>query len=169
MSINNTAINLLDQLQSVVEQFTETAFSCPVPTLSNSSIGQHVRHTLEFFICLMDTPNRQIINYDQRKHDPYIEKDPKLAKDIIQSIKKFIQENLVDFPLILEANYEIDKEETSAINSSYLRELAYNIEHAVHHMALIKVGINTMFSEIILPPHFGVASSTIRYQNSQNA
>lgn len=159
----------MNQLQSVVDQFSAETFSTPVSTLSNSSIGQHVRHTLEFFICLMDSASLQLINYDERKHDPYIENDPMLAHDIIESIKRFLSEIRDDFPLTLEANYEIDIDENSSIKSSFLRELAYNIEHTIHHMALIKVGVNTSFNEIILPEHFGVASSTVRYQKSQGA
>ena len=169
MSINTSAINLLDQLHSVVDQFTAEAFCKPVATLSNSSIGQHVRHTLEFFICLMDSASDQVINYDNRKHDPYLEKDPKLAQDIIHSAKTFLAETRKDYPLTLMANYEIEADETSAIPSSYLRELAYNIEHTIHHMALIKVGIKADFAQVKLPDHFGVASSTVRYQKSQNA
>ncbi|WP_421874706.1 DinB family protein [Marinoscillum sp.] len=169
MSINQSAINLLDQLQDVVDQFSAESFSKPVPTLSNSSVGQHVRHTLEFFICLMDAENDRAINYDQRKHDPFIEKDPKLASDIIDTAKDFFAQECDDFALVMEANYEIDKDETTSIPSSYLRELAYNIEHAIHHMALIKVGVKSCFPGINLPDHFGVASSTVRYQKSQNA
>ncbi len=169
MSINQSAINLLDQLQQVVNQFTKSSFTQPIPSLNDSSIGQHVRHTLEFFICLMDAKSDGVINYDMRKHDPFIESDPKLASDIISSLKSFLNNDLPDFPLIMEANYEIDKEEISRIPSSYLRELAYNIEHAIHHMALIKVGIKACFNGIKIPDHFGVASSTVRYQKSQNA
>ena len=169
MSINQSAINLLDQLQQVVDQFTEQTYSQPLSSLSNSSIGQHVRHTLEFFICLMDAKSDGQINYDNRKHDPFIERDPKLSGDIINSLKAFLSSDFSDFPLILEANYEIDKEEVAQIPTSYLRELAYNIEHAIHHMALIKVGIKANFEEVKLPEHFGVASSTVRYQKSHNA
>ncbi len=169
MSINQSAINLLNQLHSVVDQFTKESFSKPIDTLSNSSIGQHVRHTLEFFICLMDSANDQIINYDNRKHDPYLEKDPQLAKDIIESAQNFLVETREDYPLTMVANYEIVSDQESSIPSSYLRELAYNIEHTIHHMALIKVGIKTDFPEVVLPEHFGVASSTVRYQKSQNA
>lgn len=169
MSINQSAINLLNQLHSVVDQFTKDSFSKPIDTLSNSSIGQHVRHTLEFFICLMDSATDQVINYDSRKHDPYLEKDPQLAKDIIESAQNFLVETREDYSLTMVANYEIDSDQESSIPSSYLRELAYNIEHTIHHMALIKVGIKTDFPGVVLPEHFGVASSTVRFQKSQNA
>ncbi len=53
--------------------------------------------------------------------------------------------------------------------SSFHREVAYNIEHAIHHMALLKVAVNQTLHYIQLPENFGVASSTVRYQESTNA
>ena len=39
----------------------------------------------------------------------------------------------------------------------------YNLEHAIHHHALIKVGLKIM-TKIELPESFGVAPSTIQYR-----
>ncbi len=169
MSINHSAIKLLSQLSQVTGQLTETQFRAPIPTLSGSSIGQHVRHTLEFFICLMDAKNEGIINYDNRKHDKFIEQEPKLALSIIDSIVDFVNKEIDDFPLIMEASYEVDMAEVSRINSNFFRELAYNIEHAIHHMALIKIGVREISTDAILPPHFGVASSTVKYHQGNQA
>lgn len=169
MSINHSAINLLHQLKNVVIQLTDAQYRQPIPVLSDSSIGQHTRHTLEFFLCLMDATNGEMINYDARKRDQYMEQDPKLASGIIDSIQDHLTTICEDFPIVMQANYEIDKDEHIGISTSYLRELAYNIEHAIHHMALIKVGLRSELTQVKIPEHFGVASSTVRYQKSQNA
>ncbi len=169
MSIQHSAINLLGQLQGVVDQFTKVTFSKSLGVLSDNSIGQHVRHTLEFFICLMDAAPSGVVNYDNRQHDACLEKDPSLAHDLIDSVCAFLQEHVHDSSLTLVANYEIASNETTTIPSNFLRELAYNIEHTIHHMALIKIGIHAEFPDVAVPDHFGVASSTIRYQKSHNA
>jgi hypothetical protein len=39
------------------------------------------------------------------------------------------------------------------------------MEHAIHHMALIRVGLEEQGIPDI-PPHFGVAPSTVRHQAS---
>ena len=73
-----------------------------------------------------------------------------------------------DFGLTFRANYQIEGEDEVAIQSSFYRELAYNIEHAIHHMALIKIGVRALRETIKLPDYFGVASSTVRYQLKQH-
>jgi hypothetical protein len=49
------------------------------------------------------------------------------------------------------------------IKSNYYREIAYNLEHTIHHMALIRVGVNEV-SLVQLPQEFGMAFSTIKHQ-----
>ncbi len=164
MSLYRSAKNLLHQLSEVIGQLEDVDYRDPLEVLSGSSIGQHIRHTLEFFICLIDGRNEKVINYDKRQHDKVIESDPKMALSVIQSIQEFLDGNVEDFEIIFKANYNLEGDEEVAVKSSFHRELAYNIEHAIHHMALIKIGVRALDKKIKLPDHFGVASSTVRYQ-----
>ena len=167
MNLKVAASDLLDQLEAMIGQLSEEDFRTPVKILSNSSIGQHVRHTLEFFICLMDASNHGVINYDKRKHDKFIQEDKQLASSVIKSINEFLNGVADNASLSLEIEYGTSDEdvEINVVPTNYDRELAYNIEHAVHHMALMKVGIISSFDYVELPPHFGVASSTVRYHS----
>ncbi|MEM9648432.1 MAG: hypothetical protein AAF969_08120, partial [Bacteroidota bacterium] len=57
---------------------------------------------------------------------------------------------------------------TSGISTSTLvtaREVMYNLEHTIHHHALIKVGIQ-FFTDIPLPESFGVAPSTLQHRQA---
>lgn len=166
MSLNLSARELLNQLKDIISQLKPGHFSEPVAVLSHSTIGQHIRHTLEFFLCLMDARTNGSINYDRRKHDKYIETDPKLALSVADSISNFLEKEKEDFNLIHQANYELENQPAISMNSSFYRELSYNIEHAIHHMALIKVGLVQQFDYVKLPQHFGVASSTVRYRQT---
>jgi len=167
--LHNSAKELLDQLDQIIRDCKKDDFSRPLEELSGSTFGQHVRHTLEFFICLFDARNEKVVNYDQRKHDKLIETDKKLARSVISSINKFLDENTEDFEIVFEANYTDKDGKDDQMKSSFNRELAYNIEHAIHHMALMKVAVNQSLHYISLPENFGVASSTVRYRSGQQA
>ena len=166
--IQQSARGLLAQLVEVMNQLSDEDFKKPIDVLSGSSVGQHIRHTIEFFLCLIDGANKGEINYDERRHDKFIETDRKLAVSVIQSIDEFLSGQVEDQAINMVASYELEGEEAVGIPSSLYRELAYNIEHAIHHMALIKIGVRAMGEHIELPQHFGVASSTVRYQQQQS-
>lgn len=167
LSIASNAI--LDQLSDLINQVKDEDFCRPVKTLSQSTIGQHLRHTLEFFICLEQGYEQGRVNYDKRQHDKLIETDRFLALNTIQKIKEFILERQTDQPLQLEVGYHEDTEETVVVASNFFRELIYNIEHAVHHMAIMKIGVLEVAPYVFLPPDFGVAVSTIRHKKSETA
>lgn len=169
MNINQACSNILSQLTEMVEQLTEQDFVKPVDALGNSTLGQHLRHTLEFFICLEKGFEGGVINYDKRAHDKLIETDKYIALSVLSKINEFVAGHRTDKPLRLEAAYDLDKEEFTAIETNFLRELVYNIEHAVHHMAIMKIGIRQAAPYVSLAPNFGIAASTIRYQGAMAA
>ena len=166
MSLNKACSNILSQLTDVVNQLSEQDFTKQIESLGYSTIGQHLRHTLEFFICLEQGFEIGVINYDKRAHDKLIESDKFIALTTLDKINDFIQSRPSDKPLKLEAGYDLHKEEFITIETNFLRELVYNIEHAVHHMAIMKIGIRELAPQVNLPHDFGIAASTIRYQET---
>ena len=155
---------ILDQLSDAVQQIRQNDFTRPSSALSQASVGQHVRHTLEFFICLEDGFSAGVVNYDKRAHDKLIECDRSIAIATIARIKDFITGQLTDKQLILEVGYDLREEKFVKIVTNYFRELTYNIEHAVHHMAIMKIGIREVAPYVVYSPDFGVAVSTVRYK-----
>lgn len=169
MNLNKACCNILSQLTDLIQQITEQDFTRPVDSLGNSTIGQHLRHTLEFFICLEQGFEAGLVNYDKRAHDKLIESDKFIALSALNKINEFIIAQQADKALKLEAGYDLDKEEFVTINTSFLRELVYNIEHAVHHMAIMKIGIREVAPYVKLSHDFGIAASTIRWQEAATA
>lgn len=165
MNLTEACSNILSQLTDLVDQIRESDFVKPAETLSLSTIGQHLRHTLEFFMCLEHGFDNGIINYDKRAHDKLIESDKFLALASISRIAEFTQ-HLTDKPLKLEVGYDLEKETFVTIDTTATRELVYNIEHAVHHMAIMKIGIKEIAPYIRLSADFGIAASTIRYKEN---
>ena len=165
MNLKEASTRILDQLSDLTSNISENDYCTPIESLSRSTIGQHLRHTLEFFLCLQHGFSDGVVNYDKRQHEKLIESDKYIALATINRIKDFIATQQVDKVLKLEVGYD-QSDEFFSMNTNYMRELVYNIEHAVHHMALIKIGIREAASYVEIPADFGIAASTIRYKES---
>jgi len=161
MTIQQSVHAILNQLENSLVQLTNHQYCKKSDTLSGASIGQHVRHVVEMFVCLQDGYISGVVNYEKRKRDIAIETSKETAIDIMNKINSsLLNENK---SLVLEASFDENSYELNNIPTNYFREIAYNLEHAIHHMALIKIGINEV-SDTQLPDGYGVASSTIKYR-----
>lgn len=166
MHIKIACSGILSQLTDLLNQLTEQEYSTPVKSLGNATLGQHLRHTLEFFTCLEKGCEQHIVNYDKREHDRQIENDKHLALAVLNSIRDFVLRQDQNIPLSLEVGYDLKTDCYVTVESNLMRELVYNIEHAVHHMAIIKIGIQEVAPHVVLPLDFGIAASTLRYQEA---
>jgi len=161
MTIQQSVHAIFNQLENSLVQLSNQQYCQKINTLSDASIGQHVRHVVEMFVCLQDGYTSGIVNYENRKRDITIERSKETAIDIMNKINSaLLNENKF---LVLEAGFDENSDEINKIPTNYFREIAYNLEHAIHHMALIKIGINEV-SDTQLPDGYGVASSTIKYR-----
>jgi len=149
------------QLVQSIDLLNNDQYTQPSDLLFNATIGQHVRHIIELFTCVQSGYATGKVNYDKRKRDLNIETDCTLA---IQLLKLLWED--IDKPnksLLLESSF--DKGDGSStlfvVQTNYYREIIYNLEHSIHHMALIRIGLREMAS-IEVPEDFGVAHSTIQ-------
>lgn len=154
---------LLYQLKQLLEDLTDEQYSQRIALLSNASIGEHTRHIIEFFAELESGYENGCVNYDARKRDHKIETQRKQAiSKLLWIVARAGKQNK---PLLLESDFGIDNSNTCKVPSNYGRELLYNLEHTIHHMALLRIAVNEV-SAISLPVDFGVAVSTIKYRQS---
>ncbi|MBP6511912.1 MAG: DinB family protein [Bacteroidia bacterium] len=163
MEIKDTSSQVLEQLVELINKLDNEQFARPLSVLSGNTIGKHIRHIIELYEQLLLGYDSGVINYDQRKRDLQIETETNYAIDKLKQIN-LTAENKSDKPVQLMLDYSINCQVNDMVDSSYKRELAYNIEHAIHHMAIIKIAIENAYSEIVLDKAFGVAPSTIRFQ-----
>jgi len=161
MFIQQSIRNVFQQLSDSVSQLSDQAYRQPCAVLQQASVGQHLRHVIELFICLYRGYESCIVNYDKRGRDVRIETDRSFALYQLQQIEGCLERP--DKELILETLAGKNTDEPMMVQSNYYREIIYNLEHTVHHMALIRIGISEV-SAIQLPQEFGVASSTIKYR-----
>ncbi|WPU98195.1 hypothetical protein SNE26_19415 [Mucilaginibacter sp. cycad4] len=163
MQLKEPISNLLEQLQYVIDELSPLQYTQPVKLLSQSSIGQHTRHILEFFIELNKGYETGMVDYDKRIRNKAIEADRDFAITTIRQVEANIQKP--DKELILQAEYGESEAHSAQVFSNYYRELVYNLEHTVHHMALIRIGVNAI-SDVVIPDEFGVAASTLKYRKA---
>ncbi|SDW64409.1 hypothetical protein [Flavobacterium degerlachei] len=150
--------NSLSKLVDLLNQISNSEYSNQCAALSNSTIGEHSRHIIEMFQCLENNYDSGIVNYDQRERNIRIQTDTDFAISQIG----IIQNSLEKENKKMELQQIIDGEEIR-VESSYLRELLYNLEHCIHHQALIKVAV-LQNPAILVCENFGVARSTIEYR-----
>ncbi len=153
--------NLID-LKSLILKLSDEDYVLKREVYSGSSIGQHVRHILEFYRCALVSLESGVVCYDHRKRDERIELSRKFACKVMKEISDRVPVIKGDFPIKLQANFSSEGEASLEIQTSLYRELAYCLEHDIHHQALIKVGLVSAGNDFLFSENFGVAPSTIR-------
>lgn len=166
MNLKIACRNILDQVGKIIEQIDNAEFTKPSVNLNGATLGQHFRHAIEFFQCLEIASRDGQVCYDNRSHDIRIESDKHIALKAINAIEEFIDSVHLEQSLSLEISYAKSGDDSVTLPTNMSREIVYNIEHLVHHMALVKIGIKELCPQIALPEDFGVAVSTIKYHNS---
>ncbi|MBS4040934.1 MAG: DinB family protein [Flavobacteriales bacterium] len=147
----------LEELAELLLQLSPEDYSGISPVFKSSSIGQHVRHILEFFECLISQYDQGEINYDLRRRDLRLEADPYFALEKIRELQTI--NHIPDKELsILQDHFP----NSQPVKTSFYRELLYNLEHCVHHQALIRLACLSI-PQVRISENFGVARSTLTF------
>lgn len=164
MKIVDYNIEGLQSLRQVLLQMEQSTYSIPLKVLSGASIGAHVRHVLEFYVCLLTRKGNQF-SYDDRERNIQLETSCRLAIIAIDGICSMLEKIDGDHPVALTLDFSINCDGKLPLESTLYRELAYCLEHTIHHEALIKIGIENGTDIGPVTKTFGVAASTLRYKN----
>ena len=161
MFLQQSSTNTLQSLQALIEQLPGPDYARPLKILSGSSVGKHIRHILEFYECLFQGLPAGKVDYDARQRDLRLETDREFSLETIASLIGRMKAAAHDAPLRLQVYTEPGAPPVYVCTTLY-RELVYNIEHCVHHLALVRIAVGNDFPGVVLPDHFGVAPATIR-------
>lgn len=158
-NISKSVIEQLGKLQTIIQELGDDMYTRHIPIMYDASVGMHARHIIEMYLCLLKAVKLQVpVDYDARDRDVKIETDPAFASEQISMICQKISKT----------NFEESLEvvcHNMRVPSNYQRELLYQIEHSIHHMALIKTGLRSL-DIIIEDETFGVAPSTITHKQT---
>ena len=103
MKIQNAIQSVFTQLSNSLHQLSNEEYTQKCPTLFNATIGQHVRHIIELFICLEQGYEKGVINYEKRKRDYAIETEKEIAIMLLGKVLSGFHSR--DKNLLLEATY----------------------------------------------------------------
>jgi hypothetical protein len=161
MQLRKNIEPVLTQLAESLSLLTNNEYTQKSILLNGSSIGAHTRHVIELFQCLINGYDNAVVNYEHRKRDLEIENNKNVACSLLTTIASSI--HMPNKILNLQGFYSEAADDECVVETNFYRELIYNLEHTIHHMALIRVAINEV-SNITLPENFGVASATMQYK-----
>lgn len=153
------------ELKSILNQVKDSDYYKNLAILENGTLGRHVRHVLEFYECLFISNSGDTVCYDDRKRNLLLEENVRFASDYIDEIMDQLEQVNINKRLLLKSKYEVGE---ILMESSLFREITYNIEHTVHHLAIIRIAISSELKYIDLSSTFGYAESTVQFLKTQS-
>ena len=144
-------VGVLNNFIKVIS-LVESSYSKKVNLISNQSIGAHVRHVIDFYLCFIDGLSRGVINYDNRSRNIKIENDCNIAKESISKIIDFLSKlNSSNSNLDIKINLSVSNR---SLASTVERELMHIADHAVHHGHIIQMIVKHEFPDLDLSVNF---------------
>jgi len=160
MNIQIATRHLLQDALLFLSKINSSLYTQTIPSLFNSTLGKHTRHFIEVYQCLLFREHPFIVNYDARKRDIVLETDLESAKHTIQCLIDELPQIPLQQNIFLVSLLAPHKK----ISTNIIRELLYNYDHCVHHLAMMRVGLRIIQPEIVLPEHIGLAPSTLKQE-----
>lgn len=160
MDIKIITQKILEDALLFLSKIDDALYTQAIPALFHSTLGKHTRHFIELYQCLLFRNPPTIVNYDARIRDITLETKLEAAKEAIHQIIQELPNTSLQQTLYLHSL----SSPNMPIPSNILRELLYNYDHSVHHLAMMRVGLQLIRPDIELPKHIGVAISTLKHQ-----
>ncbi len=150
----------INQVNDLLGQIEPHEYRQPLPEFDGSTLGQHFRHILEFFICLERGVATGIVDYASRERNLLFEDSPRVAMVSLDAFAESLEFLPPTMELALRA--EFGGADRPCYHSTVGRELAFVYDHAIHHLAMIKIGLRCHFPHIQIDRNLGVSPSTIK-------
>ena len=140
--INTICKENLNSMLVLLKKITNQDYSTPIKHLNNSTIGQHYRHIIEFYLCYLKGLEDNHINFDSRERSIKLETNKTCCIETKNTIIEKLSSKLNNqSAIIFEYNYTIENSQSAEMVSNTLRELLFCLDHSIHHQALIKVAL----------------------------
>lgn len=160
MQVNTAISAVIQQINHVLEQLEPHEYRRPLPEFEGSTLGQHFRHILEFFQCLEKGIPAGTVDYAARERNLLYEDNPGIALSAFETFAEALP--TLDIFENVEVKAEFGGAERPCYTSTVGRELMFVYDHAIHHLAIIKIGLRCQFPHVQSDKDLGVSPSTIK-------
>jgi len=164
MNCKQGAEEITIQVVEVLGNIPEKEYTRQRDIFNGASLGQHFRHIIEFYHCLLAGVSTGRIDYAARKRDHRLEKDIAFAKDAFQNLGSALSE--LNENQAVEVLADFSGRERPTVNSTIGRELMFAYDHAVHHLAIIRIGLEHQLPQLGVRESFGIAPSTLKHRKA---
>lgn len=166
MNCKKGAVQLISQIIATIKIMDQTDYDRPMDIYNGSTMGKHFRHIYDFFNCLVVQSDQAVIDYCLRARDEGIESNRDFAIELFEALKLNLAKLDETKEIIVKADFEIEDKIRPQVNTTIGREVMYAYDHAVHHLAIVKIGLNLIRPDLQINQDLGVAASTIRHQHA---
>ncbi len=165
MDFKQGSSQMIHQITGLLDSISPEQYSQNLDIFKGSTLGQHFRHILDFYLVLLNHYQSGLVDYTLRERDAKLETDPRYAMATFEQVLGKVDQLDEQFPLKVKADLLFCSEgERPLIPTSIGRELMYAYEHAVHHLAIIRIGIENAFPDLEIANEIGIAPATIKYR-----
>jgi len=154
----------LEDLAAVVAALSPEAYNARLLPNASGSIGEHVRHCLDHVSALVSADPSSCLSYDRRVRGTAVETNPAEALRCIQLLRIMVAvgrwSSRLDEPICVMSTVAHSGDTVTSM-STLARELAFVLNHTIHHQAMIAVLASLHGCGV--PNGFGFAPSTPRH------
>ncbi len=163
-------IHFLRQGAEILQAVSDQQYVFNDSPFYKSGVGDHMRHILDHYSSFFDGLEGKV-DYDARIRGTEIEKSRKaaisLCHELVGKLVEMEEDGIpMEHEVAVKSNEGTEEVNNPFSTSSVMRELQFLISHTVHHYALIAFILRTQ--GVSVPDTFGVAPSTLRYQEEQS-
>ncbi len=153
-----------------MKMLTDQDFVKKIPAIYNWSVGSNIRHSLDHFNAIIHASKEDdaIADYDTRQRNTEVENDRHKAIDAVEKVISTI--HLLDLSKGIKVSFIGDEKafRSYTMESHIGRELSFASHHAVHHMSMVKLLMQSMSYDFSKDSSVGIALSTAKDMKSKN-
>ncbi len=165
MTCKEATLTMALQIKGLLQEIEAVDYSRPLDIFKGATLGQHFRHIIDFYRCLLRDTATGIVDYANRDRNTDVETDPAFAIYVIDEIVDKIGVLQEQQSLQVRADFSSNNTDGRPLVLSTLgRELMFAYDHAVHHLAIIRIGLHTALPHLSIDKNLGMAPSTVKYR-----